>query len=45
MGALGHLAAVYVAQKANRKLTHIPYNGLMIGDILSGVVDMGSLAA
>ena len=44
-GTVGHLAAVYVAQKANLKLTHIPYNGPMIGDILSGVVDMGSLAA
>lgn len=44
-GTVGHLAAVYVAQKANLKFTHIPYNGPMIGDIISGVVDMGSLAA
>jgi tripartite-type tricarboxylate transporter receptor subunit TctC len=44
-GTVGHLAAVYVAQKASLKLTHIPYNGPMIGDIISGVVDMASLAA
>ena len=42
---MGHLTAVYVAQKADLKLTHIPYNGPMIGDIISGVVDMGSLTA
>jgi tripartite-type tricarboxylate transporter receptor subunit TctC len=44
-GTVGHLTAVYVAQKVDLKLTHIPYNGPMIGDIISGVVDMGSLAA
>ena len=33
------------AQKANLKLTHIPYNGPMLGDIISGVVDVGSLTA
>ena len=45
VGAVGHLTAVYVARQANVKLTHIPYNGPMIGDILSGVVDLGSLSA
>jgi len=44
-GTVGHLTAVYVARKANLKLAHIPYNGPMIGDIISGVVDIGSLAA
>jgi tripartite-type tricarboxylate transporter receptor subunit TctC len=45
VGTVGHLTAVYVAQKANLKLTHIPYNGPMLGDIISGVVDIGSLTA
>lgn len=45
VGTVGHLTAVYVGRKANLKLTHIPYNGPMIGDIISGVVDMGSLTA
>jgi tripartite-type tricarboxylate transporter receptor subunit TctC len=44
VGSVGHLNAVYVERKANIKLTHIPYNGQMIGDILSGVVDLGSLS-
>jgi tripartite-type tricarboxylate transporter receptor subunit TctC len=45
VGTVGHLTAAYVAHKANLKLTHIPYNGPMIGDIISGVVDFGSLTA
>jgi tripartite-type tricarboxylate transporter receptor subunit TctC len=45
VGTVGHLSAVYVAQKANLKLTHVPYNGPMLGDIISGVVDIGSLTA
>jgi tripartite-type tricarboxylate transporter receptor subunit TctC len=45
VGTVGHLTAVYVGQKANLKLTHIPYNGPMLGDIISGVVDIGSLTA
>jgi tripartite-type tricarboxylate transporter receptor subunit TctC len=45
VGTVGHLTAAYVAHKANVKLTHIPYNGPMIGDIISGVVDFGSLTA
>ena len=45
VGTVGHLTAVYVGQKANLKLTHIPYNGPMLGDIISGVVDVGSLTA
>jgi tripartite-type tricarboxylate transporter receptor subunit TctC len=45
VGSIGHLSAVYVERKAKVKLTHIPYNGQMVGDILSGVVDFGSLSA
>jgi len=45
VGAVGHLTAVYVARQAKVKLTHIPYNGPMIGDIVSGIVDFGSLSA
>jgi tripartite-type tricarboxylate transporter receptor subunit TctC len=45
VGTVGHLTAAYVAQKAHLKLTHIPYNGPMLGDILSGVLDFGSLTA
>jgi putative tricarboxylic transport membrane protein len=35
VGTVGHLTAAYVAQKAHLKLTHVPYNGPMLGDILS----------
>jgi tripartite-type tricarboxylate transporter receptor subunit TctC len=45
VGTVGHLTAAYVAQKAHLKLTHVPYNGPMLGDILSGVLDFGSLTA
>jgi tripartite-type tricarboxylate transporter receptor subunit TctC len=45
VGTVGHLTAVYVAQKAHLRLTHVPYNGPMLGDILSGVLDFGSLTA
>jgi tripartite-type tricarboxylate transporter receptor subunit TctC len=45
VGTVGHLTAVYIAQKANLKLIHVPYNGPMIGDIISGAVDIGSLTA
>jgi tripartite-type tricarboxylate transporter receptor subunit TctC len=45
VGTVGHLTAAYVAQKAHLKLTHVPYNGPMLGDILSGVLDLGSLTA
>jgi tripartite-type tricarboxylate transporter receptor subunit TctC len=42
-GTVGHLAAEFVAQKAAVKLVHVPYNGPMLGDVISGVVDMGSM--
>lgn len=45
VGTVGHLTAVYVAQKARLKLTHVPYNGPMLSDILSGTLDFGSLTA
>ena len=45
VGTVGHLTAAYVAQKANLRLTHIPFNGPMLGDILSGTLDFGSLTA
>jgi tripartite-type tricarboxylate transporter receptor subunit TctC len=45
VGTVGHLTAAYVAQKAHLKLTQVPYNGPMLGDILSGVLDFGSLTA
>jgi len=45
VGTVGHLTAAYVAKKAQLKLTQIPYNGPMLGDILSGVLDFGSLTA
>jgi tripartite-type tricarboxylate transporter receptor subunit TctC len=45
VGTVGHLTAVYVAQAANLKLTHVPYNGPMLGDIISGTVEIGSLTA
>ena len=43
VGTLGHIFAEYVAHKAGLKLVHVPYNGPMIGDILAGNVDFGSL--
>jgi tripartite-type tricarboxylate transporter receptor subunit TctC len=42
-GTVGHLAAEFVAQKAAIKLVHVPYNGPMLGDVISGVVDLGSM--
>ena len=42
-GTVGHLAAEFVAQKAAVKLVHVPYNGPMLGDVISGVVDLGSM--
>jgi tripartite-type tricarboxylate transporter receptor subunit TctC len=45
VGTVGHLTAAYIAQKAHLKLTQVPYNGPMLGDILSGVLDFGSLTA
>jgi tripartite-type tricarboxylate transporter receptor subunit TctC len=45
VGTVGHLTATYIAQKAHLKLTQVPYNGPMLGDILSGVLDFGSLTA
>ena len=44
-GSVGHLSAVFVAKKAGLKLVHVPYTGPMLGDILSGVLDLGSLTA
>jgi len=43
VGTLGHIFAEYVARKANLKFIHVPYNGPMIADVISGVVDFGSL--
>ena len=40
-GTVGHLAVEFVAQKAGIKLVHVPYNGPMLGDVISGVLDMG----
>jgi tripartite-type tricarboxylate transporter receptor subunit TctC len=45
VGTVGHLTAAYVGHKAHLKLTHVPYNGPMLGDILSGILDFGSLTA
>ncbi len=43
VGTLGHIFAEYVARKASMKFIHVPYNGPMIADVISGVVDFGSL--
>ena len=43
VGTLGHLLAAFVAQQSRLQLTHVPYNGPMIPDIMTGVVDLGSL--
>jgi tripartite-type tricarboxylate transporter receptor subunit TctC len=43
VGTLGHIFAEYVARRAALKLIHVPYNGPMIADVMSGVVDFGSL--
>ena len=43
VGTLGHIFAEYVAHKAGLNLVHVPYNGPMIGDIIAGNVDFGSL--
>jgi tripartite-type tricarboxylate transporter receptor subunit TctC len=42
-GTVGHLAVEFVAQKAGIKLVHVPYNGPMLGDVISGVLDVGSM--
>jgi tripartite-type tricarboxylate transporter receptor subunit TctC len=43
VGTAGHLAAEFVAKKTGLKSIHVPYNGPMLGDIISGVVDLGSI--
>jgi tripartite-type tricarboxylate transporter receptor subunit TctC len=43
VGTLGHIFAEYVARKAGLQLIHVPYNGPMIGDIISGTVEFGSI--
>jgi tripartite-type tricarboxylate transporter receptor subunit TctC len=43
VGTLGHIFAEYVARKAGLKFIHVPYNGPMFADVMSGVVDFGSL--
>jgi tripartite-type tricarboxylate transporter receptor subunit TctC len=43
VGTLGHIFAEYVARKAGMQLIHVPYNGPMIPDILSGTVEFGSI--
>ncbi len=43
VGTLGNIFAEYVARKAGLKFIHVPYNGPMIADIISGTVDFGSL--
>jgi tripartite-type tricarboxylate transporter receptor subunit TctC len=45
VGTVGHLTAVYIGQKSDLRLTHVPYNGPMLGDILSGTLDFASLTA
>jgi tripartite-type tricarboxylate transporter receptor subunit TctC len=43
-GTVGHLIAEYVKEKSGTQLIHVPYNGPMMTDLLSGVVDFASLA-
>ena len=43
VGTVGHLLAAFVAQQSKAQLTHVPYNGPMIPDVMTGVVDMGAL--
>jgi tripartite-type tricarboxylate transporter receptor subunit TctC len=45
VGTVGHLSAEFVGRKADLKLVHVPYNGPMLADLISGTVDMGSIAA
>jgi tripartite-type tricarboxylate transporter receptor subunit TctC len=45
VGTVGHLSAEFVGRKAGLKLVHVPYNGPMLADLISGTVDMGSIAA
>ncbi|MBV8187198.1 MAG: tripartite tricarboxylate transporter substrate binding protein [Alphaproteobacteria bacterium] len=45
VGTVGHLSAEFVGRKAGLKLVHVPYNGPMLADLLSGTLDMGSLTA
>jgi tripartite-type tricarboxylate transporter receptor subunit TctC len=42
VGTLGHIFAEYVARKAGLHLIHVPYNGPMVTDVMSGVVQLGS---
>ena len=43
IGTVGHLLASFVAVQGRVQLTHVPYNGPMLPDIMTGVVDIGSL--
>jgi tripartite-type tricarboxylate transporter receptor subunit TctC len=45
VGTVGHLSAEFVGRKAGLKLVHVPYNGPMLADLISGTVDMGSMTA
>jgi tripartite-type tricarboxylate transporter receptor subunit TctC len=44
VGTVGHLLAEYVMRKGGLQLIHVPYNGPMMTDLISGVVDISSLA-
>ena len=43
VSTLGHIFAAYVARKGGLKFIHVPYNGPMFPDIMSGAVQFGSL--
>jgi tripartite-type tricarboxylate transporter receptor subunit TctC len=43
VSTLGHIFAEYVARKDGLKLIHVPYNGPMFADIMSGAIQLGSL--
>ena len=43
IGTAGHLLAAFVANQGKLQFTHVPYNGPMIADIMTGVVDVGSI--
>jgi tripartite-type tricarboxylate transporter receptor subunit TctC len=43
VSTLGHIFAEYVARKDGLKFIHVPYNGPMFADIISGAVQLGSL--
>jgi tripartite-type tricarboxylate transporter receptor subunit TctC len=42
VGTLGHIFVEYVAHKAGVKFIHVPYNGPIVGEIISGTVDFGA---